>query len=248
MYAEVSAIVSVDNNLFCQRDYRPHPSAPAQIICHSRTRRGPWEHRASVGIVHTRKDEYPGHAWTQAFFGGPTETVQCGEKGGRTDTGKGPEWCPVHQFLDHSHTQSLCRSSRTRGRQRNLGKENRLSPVCHWLRGGPCQCLEIPLLVLQKWRGWVKHAVFPHRCIEMLGRFTKVITVCCLVQTKSLESSVIYFLIWRAFLTRSQVLQLFKKCVETNYSSIVTLDDAINNSFIFSFNWLNSSRCICACI
>lgn len=162
MYAEASAVVLAENNplsVFCQRDCRPYPSAPAQTICSTRTRRGPWEHRASVGIVLTREDEYPGYARTQALVGGPAETVQCGEKGGRTDTGEGPEWCPVHQFLHHPHPWPARRSSRIRGRERNLGKENRLSPVGHWLRGGPGQCLEISLLVLQKWRGWVNHVI-----------------------------------------------------------------------------------------
>lgn len=108
-------------------------------------------HRAGVGIVRTREDEYPGYARTQALFGGTAETVQCGEKRSRTDTGEGPEWCPVHQLLHHSYSWPPRRSSRIRG-PRNLGQENRLSPVGHWLRGGPGQCLEISLLVLQEWR------------------------------------------------------------------------------------------------
>lgn len=102
--------------------------------------------------THRREDEYPGSARTQALVGGPAETVQCGEKRRRTDTGEGPEWRPVHQFLHHSHPWPPRRSSRIRGRSGNLGQKNRLSPVGHWLRGGPGQCLEISLLVLQKWR------------------------------------------------------------------------------------------------
>lgn len=100
----------------------------------------------------TRQDEHPGSARTQAVVSGPAETVQCGEKGGRTDTGEGPEWRPVHQFLHHPHSGPPRRSSWRRRQPRNLGQENRLSAVGHWLRGGPGQCVEISLLVLQKRR------------------------------------------------------------------------------------------------
>lgn len=99
------------------------------------------------------EDEYPGCARTQALIGGPAEAVQCGEKGGRTDTGEGPEWRPVHQFLHHPLPWPPRRSPRShRGGTRNLGQENGLSPVGYWLRGGPGQCLEISLFVLQEWR------------------------------------------------------------------------------------------------
>lgn len=102
---------------------------------------------------HHREDEYPGSTRTQALVGGPAETVQCGEKRGRTDTGEGPEWRSVHQFLYHSDPRPPRRSAWIRRRTRNLGQENRLSLVSDWLCSGPGQCLEIPLLVLQKRRG-----------------------------------------------------------------------------------------------
>lgn len=131
----------------------------AQRSTRELTSGGPWEHRASAGIARSREDEYPGYARAQALLGCPAETVQCGEKGGRTDTGEGPERRPVHQFLHNPHPWPPYRTSRSRRRQRNMGQENRLSPVRHWLRGGLGQCLEISLLVLQKWRGWVHRAI-----------------------------------------------------------------------------------------
>ena len=119
--------------------------------------------RGAVRAPGQRRHEYPGYARTQALVSGPAEAVQCGEKGGRTDTGEGPEWGPVHQFLHRPHPWPSRGASRIRRRERDLGKENRLSPVGHWLRGGSGQCLEIPLLVLQKRRGWVNHGILIDR-------------------------------------------------------------------------------------
>lgn len=95
--------------------------------------------RQRVLRTHCREDEYPGYARAQALIGCPNETVQCGEKRGRTDSSEGSERRPVHKFLDHSHQWLSRRSTRIllRGQPRNLGQENRLSPVGYWLRGGP---------------------------------------------------------------------------------------------------------------
>lgn len=46
MCAVVSALILVDSkslSVCCRRDLRPYSSAPALIICPSRTHRGPWE-------------------------------------------------------------------------------------------------------------------------------------------------------------------------------------------------------------
>lgn len=46
MCAEISALISVENRslpVFCRRDFRLYSSAPALIICSSRTHWGPWE-------------------------------------------------------------------------------------------------------------------------------------------------------------------------------------------------------------
>lgn len=56
MCAKVSAVLTVENTRltsFCQRDYRPYQNAPTLTITPARTRRGPWEHRASLGFVRT---------------------------------------------------------------------------------------------------------------------------------------------------------------------------------------------------
>lgn len=52
MYAEV-CVDSEEIARFCQRDCHPYSSSPTQTISSTRTRRGPWEHRASVGFVRT---------------------------------------------------------------------------------------------------------------------------------------------------------------------------------------------------
>lgn len=142
---------------FGQRDSDPLPSTTPQTSSSARTRRGPWEHRAGVDFARTpqTEDEHPGPARAQALLGCPAQTVQRGEKRGRTDIGEGPERGPVHQHLHHPRAGSARRFARNqlRGRARNLGQKNRLSLVGYWLRGGPGQCLEISIPVLQKrWR------------------------------------------------------------------------------------------------
>lgn len=56
MYTGVSPVVSAENtcvSAFCRRDSGPYSSAPTQTINSTRTRRGPWERRASVCFVLT---------------------------------------------------------------------------------------------------------------------------------------------------------------------------------------------------
>lgn len=144
MCAEVCALNSVENNSFVVgvisdliRALRLWQSALPEPT---------GGRESSLGIRGTREDEY--YARTQALVGGPAEPVQCGEKRSWTDTGEGPEWCPVHQFFHYPVLRWPSGAHRIRGQQRNLGKENWLSAVRHWLRGGPGKCLEIPLLVL----------------------------------------------------------------------------------------------------
>lgn len=60
MHAGVSGVDSEECarlSGFCQRDCRPYPSSPTQTTSSARTRRGPWEHRASVGFARTAEEK-----------------------------------------------------------------------------------------------------------------------------------------------------------------------------------------------
>lgn len=69
---------------------------------------------------------------------------------GGADPGERAEWGPVH--VQHPGGSAPWRQPQRRGGQGDMGEEDRLPPVCDWLRRRPRQRLEVPVLVLQERR------------------------------------------------------------------------------------------------